>query len=103
MADDLIAARESVREGRRSALALLEDCLAAAAQPAARHAFIELCPQPARAAARAADAALAAGAPLAPLAGLAVSVKDLFDVSGQVTRAGSKVLADAPPAAADAP
>src|SRR6202034_3698893 len=32
-----------------------------------------------------------------------ISVKDLFDVQGQPTRAGSRVLADAPPAVADAP
>ena len=37
------------------------------------------------------------------LAGLAVSVKDLFDVAGQTTAAGSMVLVDAPPAAHDAP
>lgn len=36
-----------------------------------------------------------------PLAGLAVSIKDLFDVQGQVTCAGSKVLADAPKAQHD--
>ncbi len=38
-----------------------------------------------------------------PLAGLPVSVKDLFNVSGQTTAAGSAVLADAPPAVQDAP
>ncbi|HEY1393895.1 MAG TPA: amidase [Methylibium sp.] len=103
MADDLIAARELVRSGRSSATALLDDCLAAAASPEARHAFIELKPDDARVAARSTDAARAAGHPLPPLAGLAVSVKDLFDVQGQVTRAGSKVLHDAPPALADAP
>ena len=38
-----------------------------------------------------------------PLAGLAVSVKDLFDVAGQVTTAGSLALQDAPAATSDAP
>ena len=38
-----------------------------------------------------------------PLAGIPVSVKDLFDVAGQATKAGSKVLKDASPAAADCP
>jgi Asp-tRNA(Asn)/Glu-tRNA(Gln) amidotransferase A subunit family amidase len=38
-----------------------------------------------------------------PLAGLAVTVKDLFDVQGQVTTAGSTVLAERPPASQDAP
>jgi len=37
-----------------------------------------------------------------PLHGVAIGVKDLFDVAGLPTRAGSNVLADAPPAAADA-
>lgn len=36
-----------------------------------------------------------------PLAGLAISIKDLFDVQGQVTRAGSQVLADSPAAKQD--
>ncbi|GBR45582.1 AtzE family amidohydrolase [Neokomagataea thailandica] len=37
-----------------------------------------------------------------PLAGIAFGIKDLFDVTGEVTTAGSKVLADAPPASQDA-
>ena len=41
--------------------------------------------------------------PKGPLAGMSVSVKDLFDVTGQVTKAGSKVLQNAPPATADCP
>src|SRR5262245_2436984 len=58
----------------------------------------------ARAAADAADARAAAGVTLGPLDGAVVSIKDLFDVAGEVTRAGSQVLADeARPAAVDAP
>jgi len=38
-----------------------------------------------------------------PLAGMQVSVKDLFDVAGQMTKAGSKVLTNAAPAASDCP
>ncbi len=37
-----------------------------------------------------------------PLAGLPVSIKDLFDVAGQVTASGSSLLADAPQASDDA-
>ncbi|VWB40741.1 amidase [Burkholderia pseudomultivorans] len=48
--------------------------------------------------ARASDAAT--GRP-APLAGLALTVKACFDCEGWVTHAGSRVLADAPPASAD--
>ncbi len=39
----------------------------------------------------------------APLCGALVSVKDLFDIEGFVTRAGSRILADQPPATSDAP
>src|ERR1043165_3399755 len=57
----------------------------------------------ARAAADAADARAKAGISLGPLDGAIVSIKDLFDVAGEPTRAGSKILVDASPAKADAP
>jgi aspartyl-tRNA(Asn)/glutamyl-tRNA(Gln) amidotransferase subunit A len=58
----------------------------------------------AKAAAEAADARAKAGISLGPLDGAIVSIKDLFDVAGEVTRAGSKVLAeDDKPAKRDAP
>ena len=38
-----------------------------------------------------------------PFAGIPVSIKDLFDIRGQVTRAGSRALEDSAPAEADAP
>jgi aspartyl-tRNA(Asn)/glutamyl-tRNA(Gln) amidotransferase subunit A len=57
----------------------------------------------ARAAADAADARARQGISLGPLDGALVSIKDLFDVAGEPTRAGSKILAEeAVPAAADA-
>lgn len=57
----------------------------------------------AQAAAQAADARARAGISLGPLDGAIVTIKDLFDVAGEVTRAGSKVLAEeGPPAVADA-
>src|SRR5271155_2308637 len=57
----------------------------------------------ARAAADAADARVARGVTLGPLDGAIVSIKDLFDVAGEPTRAGSKILAEeAAPATADA-
>lgn len=100
---DLTAARDRILARRASALAAFDECVAASDSAACRHAFISKRVEPARAAAVAADAAFAAGAPLAPLAGLAVSVKDLFDVQGETTAAGSAVLADTVPAAADCP
>ena len=58
----------------------------------------------AKAAAEAADARAKAEISLGPLDGTIISIKDLFDVAGEVTRAGSKALAEeAKPAAADAP
>jgi aspartyl-tRNA(Asn)/glutamyl-tRNA(Gln) amidotransferase subunit A len=59
--------------------------------------------QAARSAADAADARAQSGLSLGPLDGTIVTIKDLFDVAGETTRAGSTALADAPPAAADAP
>jgi AtzE family amidohydrolase len=57
----------------------------------------------ARAEAEAVDAKIAAGETPGPLAGVPVAVKNLFDIAGLTTRAGSKILKDNPPAAADAP
>jgi aspartyl-tRNA(Asn)/glutamyl-tRNA(Gln) amidotransferase subunit A len=56
----------------------------------------------ARAAAIAADARLIAGHSLGPLDGRLVSIKDLFDVAGEPTTAGSTLLRDAAPAERDA-
>lgn len=68
------------------------------------HACLTVYREAARAAADAADARARAGISLGPLDGVIVSIKDLFDVAGEVTRAGSKVLAEeGKPAAADAP
>lgn len=96
MLPDLSSAREALSLGKASAPALIEECIAAAQGAACRHAFVAPSFELARAQA-------AAARPDSPLAGLAVSIKDLFDVAGQTTAAASRVLADAPPAAADGP
>jgi aspartyl-tRNA(Asn)/glutamyl-tRNA(Gln) amidotransferase subunit A len=57
----------------------------------------------ATAAADAADQARSEGAAASAYAGVPVSVKDLFDIAGQPTPAGSTILAQAPPAKTDAP
>lgn len=81
---------------------LVDTCLAAA--EASTSIFTRLYPAVARLAADQADALRDAGAPHAsPLAGLPVSIKDLLDVAGEQTLAGSVVLHDAPPALRDAP
>ncbi len=84
---------------------LCEEALARISDPQGEGAtaFTEVFPASARAAADAVDRLRAAGYAASPLAGIPVSVKDLFDVAGSTTRAGSRVLTGAAPAAADAP
>jgi aspartyl-tRNA(Asn)/glutamyl-tRNA(Gln) amidotransferase subunit A len=91
--------------GRTSSRALLDVALARIADTAGEgaRAFMKVYAESARADADHSDRLRKAGVVRSPLEGLPVSVKDLFDVAGDVTRAGSKLLAGAPPAAADAP
>ena len=103
MNQDLCAAALEVRDGRRPARDLFEASREAADSAASRHAYIRRFDASARAEADAIDVLQRAGVPLPPLAGLAVSVKDLFDVQGHPSSAGSRVLADAAPAAVDCP
>ncbi len=97
MRTDLHATRERLLSGQDSASAQMAHSIEVAESPACQHAFLATSFDAARA--QAADQASLQR----PLAGLAVSVKDLFDVAGQVTAAGSTVLADASAAAVDAP
>ncbi|MGD9920252.1 MAG: amidase [Pseudorhodoplanes sp.] len=92
-----------LRDGRVSAAALTELCLTRIADPAGQGAatFVRTYAEEARATAQDIDARRRAGESLPPFAGIPVSVKDLFDVAGDVTRAGSRVLDDAPPATVD--
>jgi aspartyl-tRNA(Asn)/glutamyl-tRNA(Gln) amidotransferase subunit A len=91
-------------EGRTTSRALVEACLARAADPEGEGAsvFIQIDQAAALKAAEAMDTLRDAGAEPSPFAGIPISIKDLFDIRGEVTRAGSMVLADAPPARADA-
>ena len=90
--------------GRVTSRALVEQALSAIADPAGEgaRAFLETDAEGARRAADAQDQLRQAGYVLSPLAGLPVSIKDLFDIAGQRTRAGSTVLNERPPAASDA-
>jgi aspartyl-tRNA(Asn)/glutamyl-tRNA(Gln) amidotransferase subunit A len=84
----------------------LEQALSRIADPKGEgsRACLTVYAETARAAADAADARARSGTPLGPLDGAIVTIKDLFDVAGEVTRAGSKVLlAEGKVAAADAP
>ena len=91
--------------GRRTSQQLTEAALTRAQDPASEGArvFTLIDAERARAAAQASDTLRAAGIVRSPLEGLPVSVKDLFDVAGQVTTSGSVVLKDAPPAERNAP
>lgn len=80
---------------------LMETCIEAAQGSAS--VFTKLYPEAARATAVCADALRATNVTLSPLAGLPVSIKDLLDVAGETTLAGSIVLRNSSPAKADAP
>jgi aspartyl-tRNA(Asn)/glutamyl-tRNA(Gln) amidotransferase subunit A len=98
LADDLAGGATSARK-------LVEQCLARIADPAGEgeRAFIHVDREAAVAAADAMDRLRKANAAPSPFAGIPVSIKDLFDIRGQVTRAGSRALEDSAPAEADAP
>jgi aspartyl-tRNA(Asn)/glutamyl-tRNA(Gln) amidotransferase subunit A len=100
--DDLA---DNLAAGKTSSVELVEDCLARIDDATGEGArvFMHVMRQQAKAAAAGIDKLRAAGAAPSRYAGIPVSIKDLFDIEGQVTRAGSKVLDDAPPAVADAP
>src|SRR3954469_17031003 len=92
--------------GRTTARQLVDECLARIADPAGEggRTFIHVDKAAAIAAADAMDHLRKANAAPSPYAGIPVSIKDLFDIKGQVTRAGSRALEeDCTPAEADAP
>jgi aspartyl-tRNA(Asn)/glutamyl-tRNA(Gln) amidotransferase subunit A len=94
--------RTELASGRTSSRELTELALQAALNSSeAASTFIAVHAATARATADAIDLLRAARTPLPPLAGIPVSIKDLFDEAGQVTRAGSRVRNDAQPAAQD--
>src|SRR5438094_2913803 len=91
--------------GHTTSRDLVEAALARIADPTGEGArsFVKVYADSARAAADAQDRLRQAGYAASPLAGLPVSIKDLFDVAGEQSLAGSKALDDAPPAERDAP
>jgi 1-carboxybiuret hydrolase len=94
----------AVAEGATTATAAVEAALARiAAQNPSLNAFTDVTADRARSRAAAIDRRRAKGEPLAPLAGVPFAVKNLYDVAGLPTRAGSKINRDRPPAAHDSP
>ncbi len=98
--DTIDAAARALDAGRTTSRALVEACLARIADPAGEggRAFVAVYAGQARAAADAADLLRRAGRAATPWAGVPFSLKDLLDVAGEVTTAGSRVLAGGAPA-----
>ncbi|WP_041946862.1 amidase [Variovorax paradoxus] len=99
---DIATLRGRIARGEVSHEAVVARALEDSEAPAALHVFTKRYAQAALAAARHADAAQRAGVVLPALAGLPVTVKDLYDVAGETTMAGSVVCEGEPVAAADA-
>jgi len=98
LAADLAAGRTTSRTLTEAALSRIED-----PKSEGKRAFIKVYKTQALAAAEASDALRKAGIVPSPLAGLPVSIKNLCNVAGETTLAGSTALDDAPPAQHDAP
>ena len=94
-----------LERGRTSARKQVDECLAriADASGEGERVFIHVDAEAAIEAAEAMDRLREVKAAPSPFAGIPVSIKDLFDIKGQVTRAGSRALEDSAPAEADAP
>ncbi|MBV7486283.1 amidase [Bordetella sp. BOR01] len=81
----------ALQQGRTSSVELIEAALARAKDPAGEgtRVFTRLYAEQARAAALASDTLRTAGLVRSPIDGLPISIKDLFDVAGETTLAGS--------------
>jgi aspartyl-tRNA(Asn)/glutamyl-tRNA(Gln) amidotransferase subunit A len=97
LAADLAGGKTTSVTLTRSALAQIDND-----QGEGKRAFLAVYPQAALAAAEASDSMRGFGVVPSPLAGIPIAIKDLFDERGVITRAGSVVRKDAPPADADA-
>src|SRR6202171_3258944 len=101
----LASLADDLENGRTSARKLVDGCLARIADTSGEgaRAFVHIDAEAAIEAAEAMDRLREVRAAPSRYAGIPVSIKDLFDIKGQVTRAGSRALDDSPPADADAP
>ena len=93
-------AATALNDGTTNSRNLVEACLARIADPSGQGSatFVEVYAAQAREAADAMDRLRHVGRAPSRYAGIPISLKDLFDVAGEVTRAGSMVLNDSPPA-----
>ncbi len=93
----------AIRSGQRSALSVVQQTLAAIAEhDPALNAFTQVLADEAITQAHHIDRIVAGGGDPGPLCGVPFAVKNLFDVRGVVTLAGSRINASLPPAASDA-
>lgn len=101
----LADAAAMLAKGEATSRGLVEECLGRAADPSGEgaRAFVRIERDSALRGAEFQDLARKAGCAPTPYAGIPVSIKDLFDVAGSVTRAASRVLEGDPPAEEDAP
>src|SRR5580765_7528625 len=101
----LASLADDLENGRTSARKLVDECLARIADGSGEgaRAFLHVDAEAAIEAAEAMDRLREVKAAPSRFAGIPVSIKDLFDIKGQVTRAGSRALDDSAPAEADAP
>src|SRR6202171_1024961 len=104
-APTLASLADDLESGRTRARKLVDECLARIADPSGEGArtFIHVDAEAAIEAAEAMDRLREVKAAPSRYAGIPISIKDLFDIKGQVTRAGSRALEDSAPAEADAP
>ena len=98
LAADLAAGRTTSRQLTEEALARIED-----PKGEGKRAFVKVWRTQALVAAEVSDGLRKVGVVPSPLAGIPISIKDLCNVAGETTLAGSKALDDAKPATADAP
>jgi aspartyl-tRNA(Asn)/glutamyl-tRNA(Gln) amidotransferase subunit A len=96
---------DALARGATTSRALVEACLARIADPNGEgaRAFTKVHAEQACAMADAMDVLRRAGRAPSRYAGIPISLKDLFDIAGEPTPAGSRVLADAPAAKVNAP
>jgi aspartyl-tRNA(Asn)/glutamyl-tRNA(Gln) amidotransferase subunit A len=100
--DTIAVLNAKIKQGSLTHEALILNALTNATKPAAASVMTKLYPQAALAVARAVDAQKQAGVELHPLAGMPVTVKDLYDIAGETTLAGSLACRGEAPAMADA-
>jgi aspartyl-tRNA(Asn)/glutamyl-tRNA(Gln) amidotransferase subunit A len=101
----LTALAADLESGRTNARKLVDECLAKISDKSGEGArtFVHVDVEAAIEAAKAMDRLREVRAAPSHFAGIPISIKDLFDIKGQVTRAGSRALDDSAPAEVDAP